>query len=162
MATNQDIRDVAQALALYPGDIAGAILALERMGYSEAMRKLATSERKLADLLPASDERWECRLRSLKAAAVAASTREQVTIRARDLHDAAVAPRLSASGTPKAVWADPVSELARASAGAVQRFCSVVSYILTPEQRGRLYTYLRAQGVDIPYRKQRRQRSKKR
>ena len=85
---------------------------------------------------------------------------EQVRLREKDLYDWT---RIRETVVlPYSVRVDPTSELARASAGCVQRFERPGAFAgLSPAEKGRLFTALRRAGVEIPYRKERRRRRRR-
>jgi len=154
---SKDIKDVMRVLALYPDDLSGAVIALRRIGAADALRRVARVQREYAAVGPACDRASAVAI-AQQLTGIADSMTTQLRYRAADLHEIAVSPRLSATGRPRAVYVDPVSETARSSAGAVQRFGT--PQCLTPEQRGRLYSRMRAEGAELPYRQERRKKRK--
>ena len=93
----------------------------------------------------------------------AASLRAITARQARCAHEAVVAPRDPATGRPRACYADPVSALARASAGATPRAARPDRLaLMSAAERGRAFDALRSEGIEIDTHATRRSRKRKR
>lgn len=146
----------------YRNDAEGVALALDRDATAEVLRRDAAQLRRMArmdgcDVATARDALVLARKLSDRASSVAASTRLQSAA----VRDARLAPRLSACGTPRAVYVDPTSDVARASAGAVQRASHPAAHALRGD-RGTYIAYLRREGCEIDTHKVRHARKRKR
>lgn len=107
-------------------------------------------------------EHLRLRIAARRMADRAASTRQATQLQAAAVHEAQVAPRLHACGTPRALHVESVSLLARSSAGAVSRMNAPDALAGFPGERGTAIARAREAGAELPTRKQRRRKRGKR
>lgn len=147
----------------YGLDVAGIIAALQRDAHAELLTADAAQLRHVARLADGVDPALahDARSAAARLADSAASIRGTESRHAAAVHESLCGPRLRAVGPARATYVDPVSEDARAAAGAVYRSAPADAYAMRCD-RGRYIDSLREQGVDVESHATRHNRKRKR